>query len=133
MSVRRWDALREFALSLPCATEDFPWGEPVIKIEKRRNDPPPWRKHLVHGPMFLWLGARDAPAHEVAVKLTDSYEHAVALARAVPTTNSGLGQWGWLTVRLSAAAEDLLCDWVDESYRNQATRRLIAELDARGA
>ena len=68
----------------------------------------------------------------MAVKLTDSYEQAVAVAQAVPTSNSGLGQWGWLTVRLSAAGEDLLCDWVDESYRNQATKRLIAELDARG-
>ena len=49
----------------------------------------------------------------------------------MPTSHSGLGQWGWLTVRLSAADEELLCDWVDESYRNQATKRLIAELDAR--
>ena len=102
MSVRKWDVLREFALGLPCATEDFPWG-----------------------------GTRDAEDHAVAVKLTDSYEHAVALAHAVPTGHSGLGQWGWLTVRLSAADEDLLCDWVDESYLNQATKKLIAELDAR--
>ena len=131
MSVRKWDAVREFALSLPCATEDFPWGEPVVKVEKRSLDPPPWRKHLVHGPMFLWLGTRDAEVHAGAVKLTESYEQAVALARAVPTTNSGLGQWGWLTVRLSEADVDLLCDWVDESYRNQAPKKLIAELDAR--
>jgi len=131
MSVRKWDAVREFALSFPCATEDFPWGEPVIKVEKRSLDPPPWRKHLVHGPMFLWLGRRDAEVHAVAVKLTESYEQAVAFARAVPTTHSGLGQWGWLTVQLSAADVDLLCDWVDESYRNKAPKKLIAELDAR--
>jgi hypothetical protein len=81
--------------------------------------------------MFLWLGSRDVRAHAVAVRLTESYEQAVALARAVPTTNSGLGQWGWLTVQLSAADADLLCDWVEESYRSQAPKKLIAELDAR--
>jgi predicted DNA-binding protein (MmcQ/YjbR family) len=133
VSVRAWDTVRDFALSLPCATEDFPWGETVVKIEKRSVDPPPWRRHLVHGPMFLWLGRRDAQEHALAVKLTDSYEQAVALARAVPTTHSGLGQWGWLTVALSAADVALLCDWVDESYRNTAPKALIAELDARMA
>jgi hypothetical protein len=133
VSVRKWDIVRELALSLPCAVEDFPWGEPVIKIEKRSSDPPPWRRHLVHGPMFLWLGRRDVETHAVAVKLTDSYEQAVALARAAPTTISGLGQWGWLTVQLSTADLELLCDWVDESYRNNAPRKLIAELDAHRA
>ncbi len=82
------------------------------------------------GPMFLWLGRRDSQAHAIAVKLTESYEQALALAHAVPTTISGLGQWGWLTVRLEPIDLDLLCDWVDESYRAKAPRRLLAELDA---
>ena len=134
MTVRAWDAVREFALGLPCAAEDFPWGEPVVKIRKKEGVPP-WRKHGegVHGPMFLWLGRRDAESLAIAVRLRGSYEEAVSVAQATPTTISGLGQWGWLTVRLSAAPVDLLCDWVDESYRAQASRRLVAELDARRA
>ena len=45
-------------------------------------------------PLFLWLGARDAPAHHPYVKLTDSYDHAVSVAHAYPTPMSGVGQWG---------------------------------------
>lgn len=131
MSKRAWDRVRAFALDLPCATEDFPWGEPVVKVERRQQEPPVWRRHLVHGPMFLWLGHRDAEEPAIAVKLIDSVDVAMSTAQAVRTTHSGLGQWGWLTVRLDAAPIGLLCDWVDESYRTQAPKRLIAELDAR--
>ncbi len=82
-------------------------------------------------PLFLWLGSRDAEAHAVYVKLTDAYEQAVAVAGAFPTTMSGVGQWGRLTVPLPVRDEDLLLDWVDESYRNVAPKRLVALLARR--
>lgn len=124
-----WDAVREFALTLPAATEDFPWGESVVKVEKRDVDAPPWRRHLVHGPMFLWLGRREVEPRAIAVKLTVSYDMAVAMAHATPTTHSGLGQWGWLTVPVDSVELDVLCEWVEESYRNKAPKKLIAQLD----
>ena len=132
MAVRRWDTVREFALGLPAAEEDFPWGETVIKV-RRKPGAPPWRKdgQGVYGPMFLWMGQRTAAVPAVCVKLTRSYEEAVAVGQAEPTTISGLGQWGWLTVRLAAVDVELACDWVDESYRNVAPRRFVAELDRR--
>ena len=129
-SARTWDEVREFALGLPAAAEDFPWDETVIKV-RRKPGIPPWRKEGVHGPMFLWMGRRDAETLAVCVKLTTSYEEAVALADAVPTTISGLGQWGWLTVPLGAVDLPLLREWVEESYRNVAPRRFVAELDSR--
>lgn len=97
----------------------------------RSSDPPRWRRGLVHGPMFLWLGRRDAEPPCVSVKLTDSHDQAVALAQAVPTTTSSLGQWGWLTIRVFAVDVDLVCDRVEESYRSVAPKKLVAELDAR--
>lgn len=129
--MRKWDAAREFALALPAAAEDAPWGETVIKV-RRKDGAPPWRRggDGVHGPMFLWLGQRSANAPVVAVKLAGSYEAAVALAQAAPTTMSGLGQWGWLTVPLAPVDVPLLCDWIEESYRGVAPRRLVDELDA---
>lgn len=132
MGVRKWDTVREFALALPAAAEDFPWGETVIKV-RRKPGPPPWRKDNqgVHGPMFLWMGQRSGPEPAVCIKLTRSYEEAVAVAQASRTTISGLGQWGWLTVRLGAVDVGLACDWVEESYRNVAPRRFVTELDAR--
>ena len=64
------------------------------------------------------------------VKLTDSYEQAKALARATPVTMSGVGQWGRLTIPLPTPHLALLLDWVDESYRAVAPKRLVAQLDA---
>jgi hypothetical protein len=130
VSARTWDAVRAFALGLPAAEEDFPWGETVIKV-RRKPGVPPWRKEGVHGPMFLWMGQRDSDSPAVCVKLTSSYEEAVAVAHATPTTRSGLGQWGWLTVRLRNVGVPLACDWVEESYRNVAPRRFVVELDGR--
>ena len=128
---RKWDAVKAFALSLPAAIEDFPWGESIIKVEKRGIAPPTWRRGLVHGPMFLWLGHRHAESHAIYVKLTASRDHAIAMAGAIPTTASGLGKWGWLTVTLAVADVDLIYDWVEESYRNIAPKKLTAELDRR--
>ncbi len=130
MTAEKWDAVRTFALGLPGAAEDFPWGETVIKV-RRKPGIPPWRKEGVHGPMFLWMGQRDAEVPAVCVKLARSYEEAVDVAQATPTTISGLGQWGWLTVRLGAVDVTLVGDWVDESYRNVAPRRFVVELDGR--
>lgn len=131
-TARTWDSVRAFALGLPAAEEDYPWGEPVIKV-RRKPGPPPWRreKEGVYGPMFLWLGRREAEIPSVHVKLSRSRDEAMAIAAALPTTFSGLGQWGWLAVPLAGVDVGLLCDWVDESYRNVAPRRFIAELDAR--
>lgn len=72
--------------------------------------------------MFLWLGRRAVDQPAMAVKLTRSYDSAVALAAASPTTMSGLGQWGWLTVGLGAADDDLIEEWIEESYRIVAPR-----------
>ncbi|GAA5019537.1 MmcQ/YjbR family DNA-binding protein [Actinopolymorpha pittospori] len=128
MSAQAWDEVRKFALGLPCAIEDFPWGQAVIKVD---HPPGPARDGLVRGPMFLWLGSRDAVAPAVSVKLTASYDQAVALSGAAPMTMSGLGQWGWLTIPLAGADLDLVRDWVEESYRNVAPKKFVAELGRR--
>ena len=131
---QRWADVRTFALSLPAAEEDQPWDEAVVKV-RRKPGPPPWRKdgRGVFGPMFLWLGAPERPDPAVAVKLDVSRDLAIEVAAATPTTISGLGQWGWVTVPLSPARldVDLLCEWVEESYRNVAPKRFVAELEAR--
>ena len=119
-------------MSLPSAAEDHPWDATVVKVRTKAGVPQ-WRTQGegIFGPMFLWLGYRDQPSPSVAVKLTSSYDAAVDLAHATRTTVSGLGQWGWLTVRLEDVVADLLEDWIEESYRNVAPKRFAAELDAR--
>ena len=118
----QWDAIRSYALGFPRALEDLPWGVPVVKVGTGSNWPP----------VFVGLGHRDADEPAIYVKLTASYDQAVDLAGATPTTMSGVGRFGRLTIRLPVADLDLLFDWIDESYRAVAPKRLIAELDAAG-
>ena len=120
-AVKQWDAVREFALGFPNAIEDFPWGVPFIKVDNGSKWPT----------VFVGLGRRDDESPGVYVKLTDSYDTAIALARAFPTTMGGVGQFGRLTIPLPTPDLDLLFDWVDESYRNIAPKRLVKQLDER--
>ena len=59
--------------------------------------------------------------------------HSLSAPGAEPA-GYGLGQSDWVRVPLEekgAPAAELLCDWVEESYRTIAPKRFIAELDAR--
>lgn len=110
--------LRTFALSLPGASEDFPWGESVAKVK---------------GKIFVFLGSDDRSGPPLmTVKLVESHGHALAIEGAAPT-GYGLGRAGWVTAPLTAEGVtlDLLRDWVEESYRIVAPKRLVAELDNR--
>jgi predicted DNA-binding protein (MmcQ/YjbR family) len=110
--------LRAFALSLPGAAEDFPWGERVAKV---------------NGKIFVFLGHDDeAGPPLMTVKLVESHEHALALEGAGPS-GYGLGRAGWVNVPLlvESVTLDLLRDWVEESYRIVAPKRLVGELDRR--
>jgi predicted DNA-binding protein (MmcQ/YjbR family) len=68
----------------------------------------------------------------MTVKLFESHGHALAIEGAQPT-GYGLGRSSWVNVPLDAedVTLDLLCDWVEESYRIVAPKRLVAKLDRR--
>jgi predicted DNA-binding protein (MmcQ/YjbR family) len=111
------DKLLASAIEYPGAHIDHPWGETVVKVNKK---------------VFVFLGMDDDPKG-MSVKLPDSNEQALALEGAEPT-GYGLGRAGW--VSLSFDGKDVppigvLRDWLDESYRTVAPKKLIAELDAR--
>jgi predicted DNA-binding protein (MmcQ/YjbR family) len=105
-----------FALSLPGAYEDHPWGESVAKVGKK---------------VFVFLGVGNDPALlGMSVKLDDSLDQALAVPGASPT-GYGLGRAGWVNVPFRDTSPPLpvLTDWVEESFRRVAPRRLVAELD----
>ncbi|MGW0585181.1 MmcQ/YjbR family DNA-binding protein, partial [Streptomyces sp. NPDC002920] len=89
----------------------------------------------VNKKVFVFLGVDDG-SHPlgVTVKLRDDTAHAHALAfPGAEPAGYGLGKAGWVRVPLEekgAPAAEVLCDWVEESYRVIAPKRLIAELDA---
>jgi len=104
-----------FALSLPEAVEEHPWGEDVAKVRGR---------------IFVFLGAPGSSRPHVTVKLVESHGHALSIDGAEPT-GYGLGKAGWVNVPLRAKGvqPDLVCDWIEESYRIVAPKRLSAQLD----
>jgi predicted DNA-binding protein (MmcQ/YjbR family) len=113
--------LRRFALDLPGAYEDFPWGDRVAKVGKK---------------IFAFLGAASEAGERgvgLAVKLRESHEEAIAMDFTTPS-GYGLGRHGWVNCSFPPGAPvpvELLCDWIDESYRLIAAKRLVAELDRR--
>jgi predicted DNA-binding protein (MmcQ/YjbR family) len=107
--------LRKYALGLPGAYEDFPWEELVVKVNKK---------------VFVFLGVERSVRPAISVKLRDSHDQALTVEGAAPT-GYGLGRAGWVTVPLSGASPpaEVLQDWIEESYRIVAPKRLVAELD----
>jgi len=107
-------SVAEFALSLPGAFADMPWEDDfVAKVGKK---------------IFVFFGSDEHPV--ISVKLPESADHALATPGAAPTSY-GLGRHGWVTVPVGHpdAPEDLLRDWIEESYRAVAPKNLIKLLD----
>src|SRR5919201_5579658 len=110
-------SLLAFALTLPGAYEDHPWGdEAVAKVNKK---------------IFVFFGMGEGISTiAIAVKLDESLEQALAVPGAAPT-GYGLGRAGWVTVPLlpTTPPVGVLKDWIEESYRRVAPKRLVAHLD----
>lgn len=105
--------LLTFALSLPESSEHHPWGERVVKVR---------------GKVFAFFGVDETPM--VGVKLTDSWGYAKTRPY-VEEMGYGLGRSGWVVVRLADARTapiSLLREWIEESYRAVAPKRLTATL-----
>jgi len=106
--------LRKQALGYPGAYEEFPWGERVIKVNKK---------------IFVFLHG-DAKTLRITTKLPLSYGAALLAPFAKPT-GYGLGKSGWVTASFNEGEYppyDVLQSWIDESYRAIAPKRFLAEL-----
>jgi predicted DNA-binding protein (MmcQ/YjbR family) len=112
---RALDRIREAALRYPEAHEEFPWGDQVIKVRAK---------------IFVFLGAGTDGGFGMSVKLPHSHPMALSQPFATPT-GYGLGRAGWVTAQFGPNDEpplDLLEEWLDESYRAVAPKRLVSEL-----
>lgn len=110
-------ALRRQALAYPEVTEDFPWGHRTMKVR---------------GKAFLYL-VMEEDALVVTVKLPRTGFQALALPFVEPT-GYGLGKSGWITARIpkratvSGTYASQCREWIDESYRAIAPKRLTRDL-----
>lgn len=110
-------SLTKYALTYPEAVEDFPWGHSAIKVQRK---------------IFLstYLDPKTATL-SLSVKLPVSGAMALTFPFAAPT-GYGLGKSGWVTSTFDANAKvpiAMVKEWIDESYRAVAPRRLVASLD----
>ena len=71
----------------------------------------------------------------LGIKLPETSPYAVMMSFA-KAMDSGLGKHGWISAELTpddSIPLDMLLEWLEESYRAVAPKRLIAELEARQA
>jgi predicted DNA-binding protein (MmcQ/YjbR family) len=109
-------ALRKHALEYPLAREDFPWEHSAFKVK---------------GKVFLFMGW-DKEKLGLSVKLPQSGKAALQLPFASPT-RYGLGKSGWVSAQFKpgdAVPLEMLLEWVDESYRAIAPRKVVEKLGA---
>lgn len=108
------DRLREFAMRFPGVVEDHPWGHSAFKVNKK---------------VFLFLGS-DEEGVGLSVKLPRSGATALLFPFASPT-RYGLGKSGWVSCKFAPKEKvpfDMLEEWIEESYRAIAPKKLIAQL-----
>jgi predicted DNA-binding protein (MmcQ/YjbR family) len=105
--------LLDYALGLPEAYIDHPWGEDVAKVGKK---------------VFVFFGTGDGD-FGMGVKLPESAPLALAQDGVNPS-GYGLGDSGWVNVNFSVATlpYDMLRDWINESYRAVAPKKVAAKL-----
>jgi predicted DNA-binding protein (MmcQ/YjbR family) len=108
-------ALIEAALEYPGAYLDHPWGEDVVKVR---------------GKIFAFFGMPGDTLH-VGTKLPESADFALMQPWAEPS-GYNLGRAGWVSSVFRPGDDpplDILRQWIDESYRTVAPRRLVATLN----
>jgi predicted DNA-binding protein (MmcQ/YjbR family) len=111
--------LQAFALGFPGAWADTPWADDTVT--------------KVGTKIFVFYGSGETPG--ISVKLPDSKDHGLSLPGASPT-GYGLGRHGWVSIPLAGipdGEQEVLFDFVEESYRAVAPKKLVKELDARTA
>jgi predicted DNA-binding protein (MmcQ/YjbR family) len=110
-------ALRKRALAYPETAEDFPWGHSAFKVKGK-------------GFLFSYLN-EDEGFLSLSMKLFISGNLALMFPFAKPT-EYGMGKHGWVTSRFSPDDDvplDMLLDWMDESFRAVAPKRVLAQLE----
>jgi predicted DNA-binding protein (MmcQ/YjbR family)/CheY-like chemotaxis protein len=108
------EKLRKIALGYPETYEESPWGDRVVKVK---------------GKIFLFCGSHDGQLY-LSVKLPSSGREVLKEPWAKPTPY-GLGKSGWVSAQFKKTdkvPEDRIAQWIDESYRALAPKKLIAQL-----
>jgi predicted DNA-binding protein (MmcQ/YjbR family) len=109
--------LREFGLRYPSAHLKSPWPGHLDLAVKDKT--------------FAYLSVEGEP-FSISCKLPESNALALLLPFTEPTAY-GLGKSGWVSAKFSDGKLplEMLKDWIDESYRAQAPKKLVRSLAPR--
>jgi hypothetical protein len=97
----------------------------------------PWPGHLdlaVNDKTFAYLSLEGEP-FGISCKLPKSSQIALLLPFCTPTPY-GLGKSGWVSAKFpdgKLPSVDMLKEWIDESYRAQAPKKFVKQLEGGGA
>ncbi len=108
------DELRATALAYPETYEESPWGDRVVKVAKK---------------IFLFAGTYKG-RFNFTVKLPETGAEALTLPFTKPT-GYGMGKHGWVSSGFGdgdSVPVPLLLEWLDESYRAIAPKRIVKTL-----
>jgi len=111
-----YDAVQAAALSYPTAYEEAPWGQRVAKVNKK---------------VFLFAFFEEGRTR-FSMKLPASGEAALAHDFAEPM-GYGMGRHGWVAFSFGGGDEvpiEALTDWLDESFRAVAPKKLLKAIEA---
>ncbi|MEP6862963.1 MAG: MmcQ/YjbR family DNA-binding protein [Deltaproteobacteria bacterium] len=112
------EELRDYGIALPGAHLKSPW---------------PGHKDLaVNDKTFAYLTVEGEP-FQISCKLPSSSAMALMLPFTKPT-EYGLGKSGWVSASFEKhePSLEMLKAWIDESYRAQAPKKLLKQLDGGG-
>ena len=107
-------ALRDRALEFPGVAE----GDSCVK-----------RAFKARTKGFLYLGEKEM-TYNVMLKVGDSVDAATSFCAEQPEQRS-IGKTNWVTLHFDSADEPpcFLNEWIEESYRLLAPRKLVSELE----
>ncbi|GEM_PF-462030 len=112
------DRLLRSALRLPESYVESPWGHLVVKVNKK---------------IFAFIDSSAERVH-LGLKIKRSQLDVLEHGWAVPM-GYGMGRHGWVSMSFDAATAlpfEQCVDWLDESYRDVAPKRLVKALPPEG-
>ena len=116
------DRLRNLCLALPAVTERLSHGEPTWFVQDKKVFVT-YANHHHDDVLGFWCAAPAGAQHTLVESSPDRFFRPPYV-----------GHRGWLGVRLDVPTDwDEIADLVEDAYRMIAPKRLVTELDGRGA
>jgi predicted DNA-binding protein (MmcQ/YjbR family) len=113
------DTIRALASKYPEAEKAFLFGDhEVFRVREK---------------VFVWLGEGEKGGTYVSVKLKDTQRAALMLPFVTPSAY-GMAKWGWISADIPKGSFpiELVRQWIEESYRHTAPKKLLKLLDVAG-